>query len=316
MMQKAKRLKRGDKIGVVSPASSTARKSDILRATEMLEKIGYKVAVGKFVNKQRGIVSATEEERVADLHEMFSRDDIDAVFVTQGGYGSIQLLDKIDYELIRTHPKIFIGFSDITAILLAIYKKAGLVTFHGPGMVRFNDEELSEYTLALMMKALCTNIPIGTIPPADPTKWIYTLEGGTCEGELIGGNLTLICTSLGTPYEIDTAGKILFIEDIDIEPWTFDHMLCHLRNAGKLKDVVGVAVSECVNCVPREFKPEYYVDISLEDVLNYYLKPLGIPVLYGLPLGHLKNMATIPVGVRARLNADKKELTILENGVI
>jgi muramoyltetrapeptide carboxypeptidase len=315
-MLKAKRLKPGDKIGVVSPASSTARKSDILRATEMLEKFGYQVAVGKYVNKQRGIVSATEEERVADLHEMFSRDDINAIFVTQGGYGCIQLLDKIDYDLIRKNPKIFIGFSDITAILLAIYKYSELVTFHGPGMVRFNDEELSVYTYRLMMAALSNNTPIGTIPYADPTKWLYTLEGGACEGVLVGGNLTLICTSLGTPYELDTAGKILFIEDIDIEPWTFDHMLCHLRNAGKLKDVVGVAVSECVDCVPREFKPEYYVDISLEDVLNYYLKPLGVPVLYGLPLGHLKDMATLPVGVRARLDADRKELTILENGVI
>ena len=184
MVIKAKRLRPGDKIGVVSPASSTARKSDILRATEMLDKFGYQVAIGKYVDKQRGIVSATEEERVSDLHEMFLRDDINAVFVTQGGYGSIQLLDKIDYDLIRSHPKIFIGFSDITAILLAIYKLTGLITFHGPGMVRFNDEELSIYTYKQMKKAISSDAPVGTIPSPDPKKWLYTLGGAPVKASL------------------------------------------------------------------------------------------------------------------------------------
>ncbi|HNT25765.1 MAG TPA: LD-carboxypeptidase [Anaerolineales bacterium] len=316
MLQKAKRLKPGDKIGVVSPSSPTYRKSDVLRATEKLKELGYQVAIGKNVNNQKGLVSATEEERVADLHEMFARDDVDAIFVTQGGYGSAQIVGKLDYDLVRKHPKIFIGFSDITMLHLAIGKLAGLVTFHGPGMCRFNDEDLSDYTHQQMLKALGSEAPLGLIPMADPKKWLFSLDGGVCEGEIIGGNMTIVCASLGTPYEIETAGKILFLEDIDVEPWIFDHMLCHLRNAGKLKDVRGVVISECVNCVPYDYKPGYYIDLSVEDVLNYYLKPLGIPVLYGHPLGHTKDMATIPLGVRARLDGDKKELTILESGVI
>lgn len=315
MLQKPKRLSPGDKIGVVSPSSPLDRKSDLIRATEKLEKLGYQVVIAKNVDDQRGLVSATEEKRLADLHEMFSRTDVNAVFVTQGGYGSAQLIDRLDFDLIRRNPKIFIGFSDITSLHLAIQKSAGLVTFHGPGFGRFNDEELTDYTFEQMMKVLSSDVPAGIIPLADPKKWLYALRGGACEGELIGGNLTLICSSLGTPFEIDTRGKILFIEDLDIEPWIFDHMLCHLKNAGKLKDVVGVVVAECVNCVPYEYKPGYYVDISLEDVLEYYLKPLGVPVLFGLPLGHTKDMATIPLGVRARLDADKKELTLLESGV-
>jgi muramoyltetrapeptide carboxypeptidase len=316
MLQKPKRLKPGDKIGVVSPASPSEKKSDILRAIEKLTELGYQLAIAKNVNNQKGLVSASEEDRIADLHEMFSREDVDAIFVTQGGYGSAQLIDKLDFDLIRQHPKIFIGFSDITSLHLAINKFAGLVTFHGPSMLRFNDEELSDYTYAQMMKALGSVDPIGTIPMPDPKKWLYALAGGTCEGEIIGGNLTLVCSSLGTPFEIDTDNKILFLEDLDIEPWIFDHMLCHLRNAGKLKHVAGVVVSECVNCVPYDYKPGYYVDISLEDVLEYYLKPLGVPVLYGLRLGHTKDMATLPLGVKARLDGTKKELTILESGVI
>lgn len=315
MLQKPKKLKPGDMIGVVSPSTSLERKSDILRATEKLEKLGYQVTIGKNVDHQRGFVSGTEEERVQDLHEMFAREDIDAIFVTQGGYGSAQFIHKLDFELIRKNPKIFIGFSDITSLHLAINKMADLVTFHGPGFGRFNDEELSEYTLEQMMKALGSDLPAGVIPQADPKKWLYAIQGGVCEGELIGGNMTLICSSLGTPFEIDTKGKILFIEDVDIEPWIFDHMLCHLRNAGKLKDVAGVAVAECVDCVPLDYKPGYYVDTSLEDVLENYLKPLGVPVLYGLPLGHTKDMATLPLGVRARLDCNKKEFTILESGV-
>ncbi len=287
-----------------------------MRSTEKLEELGYRVVIGKNVNNQKGLVSATEEERVADLHEMFARDDIDAVFVTQGGYGSAQLVDKLDYDLIRKNPKIFIGFSDITMLHLAIGKFAGLLTFHGPGMCRFNDEEMTDYTYRQMLKALSSDAPVGTIPLADPKKWLYALEGGVCEGEVIGGNLTLICSSLGTPYEIDTAGKILLLEDVDTEPWLFDHMLCHLRNAGKLKDAAGVVVGECVNCVPYEYKPGYYIDTSLEDVLNYYLRPLGVPVLYGLPLGHTRDMATIPLGTCARLDCEKKELTILAGGVL
>jgi muramoyltetrapeptide carboxypeptidase len=316
MLQKPKRLKPGDKIGVVSPSSPLDRKSDLIRATEKLEKLGFQVVIGKNVDNRRGIVSGSEEERLEDLHEMFSRVDVNAVFVTQGGYGSAQLIDRLDFDLIRKNPKIFIGFSDITSLHLAIQKSAGLVTFHGPGFGRFNDEELTDYTFEQMMKVLSSDVPAGIIPLADAKKWLYALQGGTCEGELIGGNLTLICSSLGTPFEIDTKGKILFIEDLDIEPWIFDHMLCHLKNAGKLKDVAGVVVAECVNCVPYEYKPGYYVDISLEDVLQYYLKPLGVPVLFGLPLGHTKDMATIPLGVRARLDADKKELTLLESGVV
>lgn len=313
-MIKAKHLAKGDTIGVVSPASPSENKSEVTRGVETLEEMGYKVVLGKNLNKTKGFVAASEEERAYDINCMFKDDGIDAIFVTQGGYGSAQLIDKIDFEAINKSPKIFTGFSDITSLHLAINKLAGVVTFHGPGMARFNSEALTEYTKNQFFKAIGSEEPLGEIKPANEKTWLNSISPGICEGDVLGGNLTLICASLGTPYEIDTKGKILLIEDVDTEPWIFDHMLCHLRNSGKLGNAAGIVVGHCENCVPFKYNPGYNCDTSLEDVLEYYLKPLGVPVLYGLPLGHADDLATLPLGVRARLDSSQKTFTILENG--
>ncbi|GAB1475475.1 LD-carboxypeptidase [Bacillota bacterium] len=315
-MLRPKRLHKGDTIGVISPASPSERKSEIKRAVETLEEWGYKVVVGKNVNKCKGFVAASEEERASDFNEMFLRDDIDAVFVTQGGYGSAQIIRLIDFEVVRKNPKIFTGFSDITSLHLALHKFSDLVTFHGPGMSRFNSEDLTDYTKEYFFKAVSETEPIGNIPPADKKKWIHTIGSGTAEGPLIGGNLTLICASLGTPYAIDTKDKILLIEDVDTEPWIFDHMLSHLRNAGCLDHLKGIVVGECQDCVPFKHNPGFYCDVSVEDVLEYYLRPLNIPVLYGLPFGHTKDLATLPLGLSVRLDADRKTFEVLESGVL
>lgn len=315
-MIRPKKLSKGDTVGVVSPASPSEKGSEVLRGINTLEEWGYHVVLGKNVNKNKGFVAASEEERAADVNEMFRRDDVDAIFVTQGGYGSAQIIRHLDYDVIKQNPKIFTGFSDITSLHLALRAYAGLVTFHGPGMSRFNSEELTNYTKEYFLKAITTAEPIGEIPLADQKKWLHTIHGGATEGELQGGNLTLICASLGTPYAIDTKDKILLLEDVDTEPWIFDHMLSHLRNAGKLQQAKGVVVGECNNCVPLKHNPGFYADTSLEDVLEYYLKPLGIPVLYGLPFGHTDDLATLPLGVQVRLDADQKTFSVLESGVL
>jgi len=315
-MIKPKRLSPGDTIGVISPASPSENRSEVFRAKEYIEAMGYNVVIGKNVNKTRGITAASEEDRLDDIHEMFRRDDVDAVFVTQGGYGCAQLLRNLDYDLIKEHPKILTGFSDITALHLAINKVCDMVTFHAPGMARFNDEELTEYTKESFFRNLSSPEPPGEIKKASPKKWLVRINGGTCEAPVIGGNLTLICASLGTPWEIDTKGKILFFEDVEAEPWVMDHMLSHLRNAGKLDDAAGFVIGECTDCVPRKNDPGYFTDLSIEDVFEYYLKPLGKPVLYGLPMGHSDDLATLPLGVMTRLDADKKTFTVLESGVV
>ncbi|MDW7677468.1 MAG: LD-carboxypeptidase, partial [Bacillota bacterium] len=202
-----------------------------------------------------------------------------------------------------------------TSLHLAILKKTGLGTFHGPSMSRFNPEELTSYTQESLFSVLTKPEPVGVVHLADEKKYIDLIYPGKAEGILTGGNLTLVCATLGTPYEIETAGKILFIEELDTEPWIIDHMLTHLANAGKLREAAGIVVGECINCRPRQHNPGYYVDLSTEDLLQEYLKPLKIPAIYGLPIGHTKDMATLPLGVRVRLNADKKELEILESAV-
>ena len=244
-MIKARHLEKGHTIGVISPASPSTTRSEIPRAIEYIEAMGYRVVLGKNVNKCHGFTAASEAERADDLNEMFRRDDVDAIFVTQGGYGSAQIIDRIDYDAIANNPKIFTGFSDLTSLHLAIGRFAGLVTFHGPGMARFNTRDLTEYTKEYFFQAIGQTSPVGEIPLADPKKWLYTMAPGKAEGCLTGGNLTLVCATLGTRYEVDTAGKILLLEEVETEPWIIDHGLSHLRNAGKFEEVAGVLVGEC-----------------------------------------------------------------------
>ncbi|HPF19482.1 MAG TPA: LD-carboxypeptidase [Bacillota bacterium] len=315
-MIKARHLEKGHTIGVISPASPSTTRSEIPRAIEYIEAMGYRVVLGKNVNKCHGFTAASEAERADDLNEMFRRDDVDAIFVTQGGYGSAQIIDRIDYDAIANNPKIFTGFSDLTSLHLAIGRFAGLVTFHGPGMARFNTRDLTEYTKEYFFQAIGQTSPVGEIPLADPKKWLYTMAPGKAEGCLTGGNLTLVCATLGTRYEVDTAGKILLLEEVETEPWIIDHGLSHLRNAGKFEEVAGVLVGECKDCVPRKHDPGFYSDVGVEEVFEYYLKDLGVPVLYGLPLGHTEDLATLPMGVMTRLDADQKKFEVLESGVL
>ncbi len=314
-MIKAKMLKKGDTIGVIAPASPSESPAEMPRAKAYLEKLGYKVVLGENVDKLKGFVAASEEARAHDLNEMFARDDIDAVFVTRGGYGSAQIINRIDFDNIRKHPKIFTGFSDITSLHLAIHKFAGLVTFHACGMARFNQEDMTEYTEKQFFKAVAQSEPVGTICLADERKWLHAVGTGAVEGTVLGGNLSLLCASMGTPYQPDLTDKILFIEDVDSEPWQFDGCLSHLRNAGILDQVKGIVVGECENCKPNDYLPGYLSDVHILDVLEYYTKPLNKPVLYGLPLGHTTDMAALPLGVSVRLDADNKTFTVLESGV-
>lgn len=315
-LRKPKHLEKGDTIGVVSPASPSQKRSEVFRAAETLEQMGYKVVIGKNVNKSKGFVAANEEERAADINEMFRRDDVDAVFVTQGGYGSAQIINRLNYDVIKSNPKIFTGFSDITSLHMAINKFSGVTTFHGPGMARFNSQELTDYTKEYFFKAIADVEPIGVIRKANEKEWLHRITGGVAQAPIIGGNLSLLCATLGTPYEVDTKGKLLFFEEVETEPWLIDHSLSHLRNAGKLEGVAGIMVGDCYGCEPNKHEPGFYCDTDLEDVLEYYLKNLGVPVLYGLPLGHTDDIATLPLGVMAKLDADAKEFTILESGVI
>ena len=312
-----KALKPGDTIGLITPSSYVSDPDRLITAERTIKYFGLKMKMGQNVRKRSGYLGGSIDERVDDLHAMFRDPEIKGVFCIRGGYGSAQLLDRIDYGLIRRNPKVFIGYSDITAMHLAIHKRAGLVTFHGPVPVsRFTD-----YTQQYFRKALFDTAPLGVLtnPPETntlrPNHTLRTVRGGKARAPLVGGNLTLISTTMGTPYEIDTSGKIFFIEDVDEQPYSIDRMLTHLRLAGKFESAAAVIFGECADCRPRKFEPSFESTFSLGEVLDEILGKLKIPVLAGLTIGHTDDQLTIPLGVMASLDAGKGELTIEEPGV-
>jgi muramoyltetrapeptide carboxypeptidase len=310
-------LQPGDAVGLITPSTYVSDPDRLALAERTVRYFDLKPKMGRNVRKRAGYLGGTVEERLQDLHDMFRDPEVRAVFCIRGGYGSPQLLDRIDYDLIARNPKIFLGYSDITAMHLAIHKRARLVTFHGPvALSRFNT-----YTRDHFRRVLFEAKPIGTVtnpPDSDPLRPAHTLRAirpGKARGRLIGGNLSLISATLGTPYEIETRGHIVFLEDVEEQPYSVDRMLTHLRLAGKFDGVAGVIFGECSGCRPREFQPAFESTFSLGEVLDEILGKLTVPVLSGLTIGHTDDQLTLPLGVMATLDAHKGELVIEEPGV-
>jgi len=277
-----------------------------------VEGLGLRLKTGRSVGRRDGYLGGTIEERVADLHAMFADPEVKAVFCVRGGYGAAMLLDKIDFGLIRKNPKLFIGYSDITALHLGIHGQTGLVTFHGPvALSRFND-----WTLEHFKRAVFEPKPLGALrnPPEErpmrPKHLTRALRAGKATGPLIGGNLSLVSSTMGTPWEIQTAGRILFLEDVDEPPYSVDRMLTHLRLAGKFRDIRGLVIGECADCVPR--RPSSEGGFSLGEIYDNILGDLKVPVVTGLTIGHTDDQLTLPLGVQATLDAGSATLTIEE----
>ena len=313
-----KALRAGDTVGLVTPATYVPDPDRIALAERTIKYFGLRMKLAKNAGKRMGDYHLSIDERLDDLHAMFGDKEVSGVFAIRGGYGSMHLLDRIDYDLIRHNPKIFLGYSDITAMHLAINKQAKLVTFHGPiALSRFTD-----FTQKYFRKALFETQPIGRVtnPPESnelrPGHPLRTIRTGVATGPLIGGNLTLISNTMGTPYEIDTRGKILFLEDVDEEPYSIDRMLTHLRLAGKFDGVAGVIFGECQDCRPKDYKPSSTITYGLGEVLDNILGDLTVPVLYGLTIGHTDDQLTLPLGVNATLDATNGTVDIKEAAVL
>lgn len=310
-------LRLGDTVGLITPATYVSDPDRLLLAERTIRYFGLKLKLGRNVRKRTGYLGGSIEERLEDLHETFRDPEVKAVFAIRGGYGSAQLLDRIDYDLIRRNPKIFLGYSDITALHLAIHKSTGLITFHGPVTL----SRFSRYTQRYFRRALFQPRPLGKItnpPDSDPLRpahLLRTVRPGKARGRLAGGNLTLISTTMGTPFEIDTRGRILFLEDTEEQPYSIDRMLTQLRLAGKLDAAAGIVFGECQDCRPREFRPSFESTFSLGEVLDRILGDLKIPVLSGLTIGHTEDQLTLPLGVMASLDAGEGVLTIEEPAV-
>lgn len=314
---KPRALRPGETIGVIAPASRPTHPSSVKNGVRALETMGFTVKLGRSVMNRHGYFAGTDEERLADLEGMFDDPDVAGIVCVRGGYGSARLLPCLNFDLIRTHPKVFVGYSDITSLQVAFLNRAGLVTFWGPMVASEMGSKLVDYNRDGLLRAITRTQPLGDIQNPAGTPPIQTITGGVARGPLVGGNLTLLTATLGTPFEVDTDGTILFFEDIGEEPYHLDRMLNHLLLAGKLDRVAGVVIGECAGCGSREYKPAFpYGNFSIEEIFDDLIGRLGVPAIYGLCIGHGTYKATLPVGVQATLDADRGVLRIDEAGVV
>ena len=309
---KGRRIGPGATIAVPSPASPVIDERAIRSAVDWLEARGFYVTLSPHANEGWSYVAGTPEVRARDLEWAFADESIDAVFCLGGGHGAGQLLRHLDYGIIAENPKPFVGFGDITVLHAAIGQQAGLVTFWGPMVGEFGST--SAFTRGCLLRALTRGVPIGDVDPDGPPG--QSIVGGVAEGELVGGTMSLLATLMGTPWEPDTRGKILLLEDVRQETCHVDRHLTHLLNAGLLEGCAGICIAEYVDCVPRTQSPAFDgPSPAPEEIIDSLIAPLGIPAVYGLPLGHGRRLATVPLGVHARLDAYGGRLEILEAGV-
>ncbi|UXX77688.1 LD-carboxypeptidase [Reichenbachiella carrageenanivorans] len=315
---KPKALQKGDTIGLITPASAVTRQA-FEKAVANLEAMGFVVRYTDNMAVRKGFLAGTDQQRLDDLHRMFEDPAIDGIVCARGGYGSGRLLPDINYDLIKANPKVLIGYSDITALLYGIHKKTGLVCFHGPvGASEYSDFTTKGFDQVLMRSKnnVKYEVPKDWEQLADPAYQTLPLVSGRAEGALVGGNLSLMCSLMGTPYDIGFAGKIVFIEEVGESPYRVDRMLTQLLNSGKLAQAKGIAMGVFKGCETKPDDPDFALSTSLENVLADRFSDLKIPVLYGLPIGHIDDNATLPFGARAELDVEKASLQLMEAGVV
>lgn len=312
---KPKHLKKGDTLGVIAPSSSLPEHV-VERAIQNLEGLGFKVKLGKNCRNKRGYLAGTDAERLEDLHWAFCDPAVDAVWCIRGGYGATRLLPHIDYKLIKKHPKILIGYSDITALHVAIFQQTGLVTFHGPVGTSDQTDYTKQHVLDILMNPTHPyKIELSVENQAETSNLFKTevITPGKCRGQLIGGNLSLLSAMDGTPYALrDLKGKILFMEDIDERPYRVDRMLVQMLQSHNFKELAGIALGVFEGCNPKPDENSLSLMACFKDLLG----GLGIPVFYGLSFGHISNQFTLPVGIEAELDTEGGTLTFLEAGVL
>lgn len=311
---KANVLKVGDTIGIITPAGALAEEDTIATTKEVLAYLGFKVKEGKYIRARYGNLAGTDQERLSDLHLMFADREVDGILCIRGGNGASRLLPYIDYELIRSNPKVLLGYSDITALILAFYAKAGLVSFHGV----VGSSTWSNYVVNLFKDQFFDNKLANYSNPVKAENSIVqykdriqTITAGVAEGTILGGNLTLLTGLCGTPYLPDFKNAILFVEEIDEKSDRMDRMFCQLMNAGILSQINGFIFGKCTNCGPSGG----YGSLTLEQMLHDYIKPLGIPAYSGAMIGHIADQFLMPVGVHVRMDASLGTIEYLEKSL-
>lgn len=302
-MQKVKGLKPNDRVGLTAPAGPVSYEK-LQKAIKALENFGVQVEAGEtcFMD-YRGYLAGPAQKRAAELIDMFANKKIAVIFCLRGGYGSPQILPLLDRDLIRSNPKLLVGYSDITALHLYLQQQCGLPTIHGPmpatELIKtdpFTEEGLYRLLIGRNQGRKIEN------PPGELMECIIP---GKASGRLTGGNLSLICTLMGTPYEIDTKGKILFLEEVSEEPYKLDRMMTQLALGGKFSDASGIILGSWTGCQTSR-------QLDIRDLFKWILEPIGKPVLFNLRAGHCRPMVSLPFGAFAEMDANNGELTIKE----
>lgn len=309
---KPKKLSPGDLIGIVSPASSPVDLEKINNGVIYLEKLGYKVIVGKHVYSENDHYAGNDSQRLDDFQSMFKNKDVKAIFCSRGGYGSGRLLNDIDYSLIKKNPKILVGYSDITALQLAILKKCGLVTFAGPMVAVDFGGEVDEFTEEVFWRTITSDKKIGKLANPDDEKF-YVLTKGRGEGQLVGGNLSLVVSLMGTKYQPDFKDSILFLEEIAEPPYKIDRFFNQLRLANVFGNIKGLIFGRFVDCYDTDATQRSF---TLNEVIVDYFEKLKLPVIYNVKHGHLTQNITLPIGLKCKINSSRGFIEINEAGVI
>ncbi len=302
MRIRPKRLQKGDTVGIVSPSSPPGR-DELEKSLLFLEELGLNWKFAKNAKNIHGYLAGTDDERLADLEEMFLDPEVKGIICSSGGYGAGRITERLDMEIVKENPKVFWGFSDITFLHTAMGAYANLVTFHGPMLGPNIGKDTFEPLSKKMFQQLFEPMELHYTEDISPLE---AITSGVARGELIGGNLSLLTRTIGTKFEIDTAGKILLIEDIGEEAARVDSLLNQLRMAGKFNNVAGIVVGDFAN---TETKKKW--TLTLDEVFDDYFSALNVPVVKGFKIGHCEPHFAVPLGVEAKLDADAKTLTIL-----
>jgi muramoyltetrapeptide carboxypeptidase len=311
------RLRAGSRVALVAPAGPLSERDDLARGIELCRALGYQPVAGSHVLDRYGYLAGSDEARLADLNGALHDSAIEAIWCLRGGYGITRILDQVDMDAFAARPRAVIGFSDVSALLLGLHRRTGVVTFHGP-MSRAPLTSFSRTHLERVLTDATAAGPLGRLPMpagvlAPRAPRIVTLHAGVAEGPLIGGNLSLLLALAGTRYFPDLDGALLFLEDVGEDLYRVDRLLAQLRMLGALERLAGVIVGQFTEMKRGAGDGGA---LAFDEVLTTYLVPLGIPVAYGFPIGHVDDQWTLPIGVRARLDAAAGEVEVLEGAVV
>ncbi len=308
---KPPRLRKGDLIGIVSPASPPSSQEKIDKGVLYLERLGYRVRIGRHVMAQHGYLAGTDELRAEDLNSMFRDPEVKAIFAIRGGYGTPRLLQMVDYSAVRRNPKILVGYSDLTALQLALYKKTGLITFSGPMVGVEMWSAIDPFTEEHFWRVITSSSRVGDLrnPQEEPTS-VY--NRGRSSGVLIGGNMSLLMSLLATPYLPSLRRTLLLLEDVDEAPHRVDRMFAQLHHAGITKNISGLVLGRFTDCVPSDPSTPH---LTIEEVLADAIRRFDCPVVSNFQYGHLAKKLTVPLGLKAVLDSRSGVLKIVEGAV-